>query len=83
MIDIELKIEPKEAVKKAKTQIENKKGSFVGNEKFGSFSITVPMFRMVKGNYTIENNVFKLNITEKSKFLKDALIKSTLESYLN
>ena len=67
---------------KAKTLIEGQQGVFTGDNKSGSFEITV-LANTVRGTYAVEGQVLNLTITHKPFLIPCSTIESFLKSKIS
>ncbi len=51
------------ALAKGKAEIEAHKGTLIGNEVSGKFSIPAPLFSHIVGSYGVQGNIITVNIT--------------------
>ena len=68
-------------VDKVKSKIENEGGSFTGDENEGSFDLATPV-GSIEGNYSVDDNELKIDITKKPMMLPCSMIESELEKRL-
>lgn len=66
--------------KKVKRLVEQHHGVIHGDAKSGSFSVPVPVFGTVAGNYSISGQTCKICITQKSFFLACGTIESFIKA---
>lgn len=71
-----------EALGKAKAAVLSQNGNFNGDENSGDFDLNV-FGNFIKGNYTVEGQVLKLEITDKPIFVPCAMVESFLKKQLN
>jgi hypothetical protein len=67
---------------KAKTLIESQQGIFTGDNKSGSFEITV-LANTVRGNYAVAGQLLNLTITHKPFLIPCSTIESFLKSKIS
>jgi len=72
---------PAEIIEKVKLKIENEGGSFAGDEKEGNFNLSTPV-GAIEGNYSVNDNELKIDITKKPMMLPCSMIESELEKRL-
>ena len=68
-------------VNKAKTTVEKQDGTFTGDERSGSFHVSL-MGNTVAGSYIVEGQNLTLTITDKPFFVPCSTIESFLKSKL-
>jgi hypothetical protein len=68
-------------VEKARKEILQAGGTFNGNETAGVFSLGTPL-GTVKGNYTIREQIFMIDILEKPMLVGCSRIESELRRYM-
>lgn len=68
-------------ISKAKNAIEKQEGTFSGDDKSGSFHLSV-LSNTIAGSYTVEGQQLSLVITEKPFFVPCSTIESLLKSKL-
>ena len=72
---------PVDIVDKVKSKIENEGGSFAGDENQGNFNLPTPV-GAIEGNYSVNDNELKIDITKKPMMLPCSMIESELEKRL-
>ncbi|MFC2119475.1 hypothetical protein ACFLQ4_00240 [Bacteroidota bacterium] len=76
-----LESNPAEIINKVKLKIENEGGSFSGDESEGNFNLPTPV-GSIEGNYSVNTNELKIDITKKPMMLPCSMIESELEKRL-
>jgi hypothetical protein len=72
---------PAETINKVKMQIEKEGGNFTGNETEGNFNLPTPV-GAIEGNYSVNGNELKIEISKKPAILPCSMIESELEKRL-
>ena len=72
---------PAGIIDKVKTKIENEGGSFTGDEHKGNFNLPTPV-GAIEGNYWVNDNELKIDITKKPMMLPCSMIEAELEKRL-
>jgi hypothetical protein len=72
---------PAEIINNVKSKIEKEGGSFTGNENEGNFNLPTPV-GAIEGNYSVNDNELKIDITKKPMILPCSMIESELEKRL-
>jgi hypothetical protein len=72
---------PDELISRAKQAIQNVGGTFSGDSASGAFELKTPLGR-VRGNYSIEENAIRMQISEKPLLLSCGRIEEELRKYL-
>lgn len=73
--------QPNLLVEKARKEILMAGGTFAGDTESGKFSIGTPL-GSVKGNYTIQAQIFVIDITDKPMLVGCSRIENELRKYL-
>lgn len=79
---VQFKGSAEELFKKVKKLVEQHHGVIHGDARSGSFSVPVPIFGTVAGNYSISGQTCKICITQKSFFLACSVIESFVKSQI-
>ena len=72
---------PAEIINNVKSKIENEDGTFSGDENEGNFNLPTPV-GAIEGNYSVNDNELKIDITKKPMMLPCSMIESELEKRL-
>jgi len=72
---------PAEIINIVKSKIENEGGSFTGDDSEGNFNLPTPV-GAIEGNYMVNDNKLKIDITKKPMMLPCSMIESELEKRL-
>lgn len=72
---------PADIIINVKSKIEKEGGSFTGNESEGNFNLPTPV-GAIEGNYSVNDNELKIDITKKPMMLPCSMIESELEKRL-
>ena len=76
-----LELNPAEVVEKVKSKIESEGGTFAGDSNKGNFNLPTPV-GAIEGNYSVDNNQLKIDITKKPMMLPCSMIESELNKRL-
>lgn len=80
--DIPFEGDAAQILAKARKAIESGKGSMVGDNTAGSFSLPAGISK-VKGNYVVESNTLKVTITDKPIYVSSDMIENTLKKHIS
>ena len=72
---------PAEIINIVKSKIENEGGSFTGDDSEGNFNLQTPV-GAIEGNYMVNDNKLKIDITKKPMMLPCSMIESELKKRL-
>ncbi len=70
-------------VNTAQKEVTSHSGTFNGNTSNGSFSVPVPVFGTLAGNYSISGQTLTVTITQESFFLPCSTIQSAIQNAVN
>ncbi len=79
--DLPLEGSVEQTLEKARKAIESGNGTLTGDNSTGSFAIPAGLSK-IKGNYVVENNKLKIEITNKPIYVSNAMIEQTLKSQI-